>query len=164
MPWKASMSRPTGRIHTRIPAISVDTPSATVASREILVLRSSHRDATRTATNATTPYTTAVAMTAMFCLPKPAEPAVSVSAYFTRQYRLKPKLSSAGTGDHWSRAQQRAGDPQPGARPDATRHGHAATEPGGLEHVERDEAEDQQRVGDVERQTQPPRQRWVEPR
>ena len=45
-----------------------------VASREALVLRSSHREAMRTAANATAPYTTAVAMTAMFCLPKPDEP------------------------------------------------------------------------------------------
>ncbi len=93
------MSRPTGRVHTRIPATSVDTPSATVASREALVLRSSHLDATRTATTATTPYTTAVAMTAMFCLPKSDEPPAPCSAYLTRQYRLKPKLSTAPTID-----------------------------------------------------------------
>ena len=89
------MSRPTGRTHTRIPATSVDAPSATVASRAALVVRSSHLDATRTATNATAPYTTAVAMTAMFCLPKSAEPPALCSAYRTRQYRLKPKLSTA---------------------------------------------------------------------
>ena len=38
-----------------IPATSVDPPSATVASRVALVLRSNHLDATTTATNATTP-------------------------------------------------------------------------------------------------------------
>src|SRR5262249_61585880 len=99
IPWNASMSRPTGRLHTMIPAASVDVPSATVANREALVLRRSHLDATRTATNATTPYTTAVAMTAMFCLPKPAEPPALCSAYLNRQYRLKPKLSTAADID-----------------------------------------------------------------
>ncbi len=80
MPWNASRSRPRGRIHTRIPATSVDAPSATVASRAALVPRGNHLAATSTATNATDPYTTAVTMTAMFCLPNSAAPPALCSA------------------------------------------------------------------------------------
>ncbi len=80
MPWNASMSRPAGRNHTRTPAASVDVPSATVANRLSCALRSSHLEATSTASSATTPYTTAVAITAMFCLPNSAAPPVLCSA------------------------------------------------------------------------------------
>ncbi|CAG7119988.1 hypothetical protein PICSAR192_04586 [Mycobacterium avium subsp. paratuberculosis] len=80
MPWKASRSRPAGNSHTRIPAPSVDVPSAIVVSRLARSERSSHREATSTATSATTPYTTAVAMTAMFSLPNCAAPPELCSA------------------------------------------------------------------------------------
>lgn len=80
MPWNASTSRPSGRIHTTIPATSVDAPSATVASRAALVPRSNHLAAISTAISATTPYTTAVTMTATFCLPNAPAPPVFCSA------------------------------------------------------------------------------------
>ncbi|CKR72815.1 Uncharacterised protein [Mycobacterium tuberculosis] len=77
------------------PAIRVEPPSATVESASAAVGRSSHRDATSTAARATTPYTTAVSMTARFCLPKPDAPAAGSNAYLTRQLRLKPVLRAA---------------------------------------------------------------------
>ncbi len=90
-----SVGRRSPRLHTTIPATSVDAPIARAANREALVLCSSHLDATRTAASATTPYTTAVAMTAMFCLPNAAEPSGPCNAYLIRQHRLNPKLSAA---------------------------------------------------------------------
>src|SRR3954452_19933227 len=95
MPWNASISRPTGRIHTSIPAISVEKPSHRVANRVAGVLRRIQRDATRTAVSATTPYTTAVRITAVLRGPKASELWLSGRAYRTRQHRLKPAVNDA---------------------------------------------------------------------
>ena len=55
MPWKASMSRPMGRIHTSVAASAPATPSAVVASRAAAVFSMSQREAMTNAIIASAP-------------------------------------------------------------------------------------------------------------
>src|SRR5690349_20645328 len=55
MPWKASISRPTGRIHTRVAANAAEAPSAVVDSRAAADFSMSQRDAMTNAIIASAP-------------------------------------------------------------------------------------------------------------
>ena len=55
MPWKASTSRPMGRIHTSVAAAAAEAPSAVVASRAAADFSMSQRDAMTSAIMAAAP-------------------------------------------------------------------------------------------------------------